>query len=296
MNKIKYLWYRFIWNIAPFLPFGKIVHLDLELNTSCNQKCLSCWHHDGAITAHNMDENFAFATLRYAREFKKVKSVKFNLRGEPLCSPILIKCVEYANHIGYVEIMINTNGVLLTYDKIMELNRAGLTKMVISVDSFHKDTYCKIHNCDESEFRKLIDNLETLCVLYSMGKINFNTFMNIHINKYNDGQNFIEDGKMYTEYIPIVLRPTMNRMGEDIVDTVFAKWVKFLPRKNSCPHMMRRITVHATGEIYPCCVSYNNPRDIRIDSAAARRKLISDYRFGVLRETCKKCTSWDIYK
>lgn len=291
MRKLKYLYYRILWNLAPYLPYGKIVHIDIELNNNCNQKCLSCWHNGKPPFKIEYQDEILAKQVLFDSKKSGVKSVKFNLRGEPLLSPILLDCIRKAKELNYTDIMINTNGTLLTRETILELNEAGLTTLIISVDSFVKETYCKIHNCQSIDFNKLMVVLMDIEEFYKRKLLNFKTKLNFHVNKYNEGENFFKSGSRFSENMFPVIRYTQNRHGEKIsVDTKKKK------RKKVCPHMMRRITVLSNIKVYPCCVCYDEPEDIRLNSVTKRRELIDNYKKGIYTESCKNCTSGDIYK
>ena len=292
---MKYIWYRLLWNLAPFLPKGKLLHLDLELNTACNQSCLSCWHNKG-FKNETMLIKDAYDHLEWGAKIG-LKSVKFNLRGEPLLCNYLKNIVSYAKFLGYVDIMINTNGILLDKVKILELNKAGLTKCIISVDSYDRDTYCTLHNCTETHFKALQENLHTL---YEMrNDLKFKVILNFHINKMNLSELPKIVAQLYSKTFKCVVRFTEKRKGKDIA-------LKKKPRirKKSCPHMKRRITITSNGKFYPCCVCYDEPKDILLNEymntdeniIANRDYLIERYSRGLFGETCKSCTSGDIWE
>ena len=294
MNKLKYLYYRFMWNIAPFLPQGKFVHLDLELNNTCNQKCIFCWHSTNPPPREIMSlENIS--SILFLSKKLGAMSVKFNLRGEPLLGRDILPAIKQARELKYTEIMINTNGSLLFPDTAKLLSEFGLTKCIISMDSFEKDIYEKLH---QYEFERVFKNLVSLHGLKIQEIVDFNVEINIHINQYNKDESF-ERWEKFFYLFKFVYINTQNREGEQIALDLGTR-----KRKTVCPHMMRRLTVHADGSIYPCCVSYNKQKDImlydyvRIDVAylgLKRHRLIRNYINGIYTESCKACTSQDIW-
>jgi len=295
MKKLKYYIYRLRWILAPFFKNGLLTHIDIELNTSCNQKCLSCWHSSPDTKPINLRMNKSkLSHLLVGASLAGIKAVKFNLRGEPLCSTDLKLAVELANKIGYTDIMINTNGILLDKKKAIELDRAGLTTCIISVDSLEAKTYCKIHGCDMADYGNLISNLDDLRKYKVAGLINFNIKLNFHINKINESEN-VEKYKDVFPMFDVIIRYTENRKGTHIAIERQRK------RKRACPHMKRRLTVMADGKIYPCCVCYDEPKDILLskdfkEALQKRKNLIKNYRKGFLPVSCQNCTSGDIYK
>lgn len=297
---LSYLLYRFKWHIAPYLPTGKLIHLDLELNNNCNQSCISCWHSQEQLPfkIQHMNINRAYGYLLEGRELGAL-SVKYNFRGEPLLYKYSLELlIMRAKDLGYVDTMINTNGVFLTKDRIMSLSEAGLDTCIISVDSLDKKTYNKIHNCGrKKDYDKLVKNLSQIANLLHNKKIKTKVKLNFHINEYNRAEN-LEGNSFYRSLIKVmkpVFRYTENRKGQDISIERDRK------RKKKCPHMYRRLTVLANGKIYPCCLCYDEPEDIKMLgdlplSDECRRALIRYYKKGVLNDSCKNCKSGDLYK
>jgi sulfatase maturation enzyme AslB (radical SAM superfamily) len=63
-----------------------------------------------------------------------VRSIFFHIMGEPLLYPSLAQAVRYANEKG-LETVVTTNGVLLTSEVLGELRDAGLTKIILSLQT-----------------------------------------------------------------------------------------------------------------------------------------------------------------
>lgn len=295
--KLKYSYYRLKWFLAQYIDFPKPIHIDIELNNTCNQKCLSCWHSgELPFDKHHMSIGSIRFYLISARK-AGCMSVKFNLRGEPLLSEYLVDAISLAKKLGYIDIMINTNGILLSGEMCEKLSNAGLTTCIISVDSLHRDIYCKIHNVNKAQYKKLYENLKHL----AYNKNYFDRIvLNFHVNQYNQNENF-ERYKKEIGWAKVVIRDTMKRLGKDISIKKNKK-----ERKKRCPHMQRRLTVTANGKIYPCCVCYNEPEDINIGDyeihinkiweGKLRKKIMYDYRNGIYTNSCINCTSGDIWK
>jgi MoaA/NifB/PqqE/SkfB family radical SAM enzyme len=245
-----------------------------------------------------MGINFAYEYLKQARELGAL-SVKFNLRGEPLLYKYSLELLVYkAKILGYVDVMINTNGVLLNRERIMSLYSAGLTTCVISVDSFEKKTYDKIHgSAGKKDYAQLMKNLNDIANLLWTGIIKMKVKMNFHINEYNKDEQF-KDSAFYRYLINTmtpVFKYTEQREGKNISIKRDKK------RKRMCPHLMRRFTILSNGKVFPCCLSYNEPKDLHLagnlEVALKRKKILIDrYRKNILPNSCKYCTSGDLYK
>ena len=297
--KLKYLYYRFVWNIAPYLRLESPVHIDIEPNNNCNQKCVMCWHSD--------PENLPFknATLPKKKVFKILEegraigalSVKFNLRGEPTIYKDIRSVVKYASELGYTDIMINTNGQC-EFGKLLSILEAGVTTCIISVDSFKKESYCKIHNCSPSHYNRLLKNLYKLKHLHIKKELNTKIKLNYHINTINEHDS-LDLYKRAFKCFNLMVRGTAKREGEDISHQEYRK------RKKYCPHMHRRLTITANGNIYPCCICWSEPEDIKlghIDDGLEdiwrgheHTRLIYSYKHKIFPKSCAECSSNDIY-
>ena len=298
MKFIKYFLYRLKWHLAKYIDFKYPVHLDLELNNNCNQKCIACWHSERELPfkINIMSLSQAKKFLDEGKELK-IKSVKFNLRGEPLLHPYLYEIIKYAKKIGYIETMINTNGIFLDQQLINSLNKY-LDTMIISIDSFEIDEYCEIHNCTKRDFRKLMENLKILSKMWIKNKLKMKVKLNYHLNLYNKNLSL---ERYYTNFsmFKLIKNYTRKRYGKDIViDDIYKKRLK------KCPHMQRRITVLADGKIYPCCMCYTENIYLQLGekglvnawNSLKRLLLKQNYIRRQYLKICENCTSNEIYK
>ena len=163
---IRYRLYRLKWNLAGkyHIKFGFPIHIDIETSSYCNLRCRMC---PQSFAPKSIDKGYIELEL-----FKKVIdegaehglcSIKLNWRGEPLLHKQLPEMVEYAKKHGIIEVMINTNGQLLTKDMSRKLIKAGIDKIIISLDGMNKATY--EHLRQGANYDKLIKNIDDLLVL-----------------------------------------------------------------------------------------------------------------------------------
>lgn len=187
--------YRWRWENYPKQRIlGKFpIHVDLESTARCNLECIMCFQSDHAKGGWR--EQFAEVYKQHADAnkdtkfigdmeftlFKKVidegrsddlvffengriiddrlRSIKLQYHGEPLMSPHLAKMVKYAKEKGVVEVMFNTNGVLLTEDLAIQLIEAGLDKIIFSVDGASADIYENIRQGPKGPIKGLFDRV-----------------------------------------------------------------------------------------------------------------------------------------
>jgi len=179
-NKSKeYFEYRDNWTKY---PKNKIVsdfplHLDIETTNVCNLKCPMC-----ARTILLDKKEFAEQGYMSRDEYKNiidqavengVKSIKLNYLGEPLLHKDIIWQVQYAKESGIVDVMMNSNGDLLSEEMSKNLLEAGLDKLFISFDSISPDIY-EIQRKGTS-LGKVIDNV------YNFAKLRNKSYPDTHI-------------------------------------------------------------------------------------------------------------------
>lgn len=281
MRLIKYYLYRLRWHL------GFLTHLDLEINNTCNHKCRMCWHSEPLnFNLKVMDYDMACRILRNGRRAGLV-SVKFNLRGEPTLHPRLPDIVSYARSLGYIDLMINTHGGRLR-QYFLSLRDAGITTIIVSIGSMDADSYSKLHNVDASEYYNLHEGLEF--AHNNLGNVKIK--LNCHFSKVSNFD--FDELKRYYPKFKIVKRYLESRDGEDI------SIARNRVRKKKCPHMHRRLTVHANGEIYPCCMSFRSQKDIKLGDSIeqalkSRKVLINYYAKKDFSASCKSCPSSDVY-
>src|SRR3989338_4987678 len=134
-------------------------HLEFELNYSCNLKCPMCtWAVEKA--AERKADWFTFD------DYQKVineavaigtKSVRLCYINEPLIRRDIDQFIKYAVDAGILDVLITTNGTLLTKDMSRKIIQAGLTKINVSLDATTEETYDKIRV--GGDFKTTINNI-----------------------------------------------------------------------------------------------------------------------------------------
>jgi len=114
--------------IDPYRP----LLANLIVTRRCNLSCGYC---------HEYDKTSSPVPLAHLREridqLKRLRTVFITLTGgEPLLHPDLPEIVAYVRARGMTALM-NTNGYLLTRERIVALGQAGLFGMQVSIDNLH---------------------------------------------------------------------------------------------------------------------------------------------------------------
>lgn len=115
-----------------------IISIRISITNRCNVKCFYC-HHDGIIPQDY--EMTAQEIERLAKISRELGIEKIRLSGgEPLIRDDVVDIVSRISSIGFRDIALTTNGVLLgKYAR--ELFDAGLNRVNVSFDTLNPETY-----------------------------------------------------------------------------------------------------------------------------------------------------------
>ena len=86
-----------------------------------------------------------------------LSSIRLGITGEPLIRKDIISFVELARDLGVTDIMLITNGQLLTQQLAQGLIKAGLTRLMVSIDAATPGTYARIRR--GGTYARLLENV-----------------------------------------------------------------------------------------------------------------------------------------
>ena len=115
-----------------------VTSLRISITTKCNLNCFYC-HRDGIIPSSR--EMTADEIEKICEVASQLGITKIRLSGgEPLLRDDIITIIEKINAIGFKDIAITTNGILLEkYSN--KLKKAGLNRVNVSLDTLNPTTY-----------------------------------------------------------------------------------------------------------------------------------------------------------
>ena len=115
-----------------------ILSLRITLTNRCNVNCLYC-HHDGMVKSK--DEMTADEVYTICKVAKKIGVRKIRLSGgEPLLKKDIVETVEKISSLGFKDISMTTNGILLE-KYAQDLKDAGLDRVNVSLDTLNRETF-----------------------------------------------------------------------------------------------------------------------------------------------------------
>jgi len=240
---MNYKEYRTKWDSFPkYDLIGDFpIHLDIETQTSCNLRCVMCYQSFDPVKPAMMDTKTYLKIMKEGME-ENLCSVKLQLRNEPLMDPRLPELIRIAKQHNIIDVMINTNAMLLTKEMSESLINSGIDTIICSVDGYTKKVYESIRL--GAKYNVVYKNIKTLSKLKKKSKwptprIILRTIErdDIDLDEYKAFWGDIAD--------EVVSYPIMEFKArqED-----FTEYPNFC-----CKDLWRRLVILADGTILPCC-------------------------------------------
>ncbi len=256
------------------------LHLDIETTNACNLKCPMCprtiliqkrLFYRGQF----MPFDFYCSVIDQGVDHG-LYSVKLNYLGEPLLHPDVVRQVRYAKDRGVIDVMMNTNGTLLTEELSRQLLGAGLDKIFFSFDSHLKEEYEKMRV--GADFEKTIENIK-----------NF-----VRIKNTNGYKNVETRVSMVLKRHEMEKFQALAAMWQGVVDTVgYGYYMERDPDKEGeyppvpgfiCAQPWQRMFIMADGIVTACCV--DERREYMLGNA--KREKLGDIWKGKLAQTLRE--------
>ncbi len=240
--------------------------LNIELNNTCNQKCVFCRFHgkhskQGGITPAVMDFDFAQKIMNQAVECGiGSKEIGFYLAGEAFMYKRFEDIVSYAKQLGFPYVFLTTNGALANPDRMKTVIDAGIDSVRFSVNAADRETYAKLHGADD--FDKVLDNIK---FLYEYRE---KTHKNIAISlscvlTYKTLDIKADMEKIFGKYVDDILFIPVQLVGLENCDYLedeirLLDFSQAQKRKDwVCPILFNTMYISADGYVIPCCNAYD---------------------------------------
>jgi radical SAM protein with 4Fe4S-binding SPASM domain len=219
-------------------------------------------------------------------------AVKLNWRGEPLLHKQIVNMIRYAKKKGVLDVLMNSNGLLINKELIFDLAEAGLDWIIFSVDGATPETYNKIRQ--GGDFEKLVKNI--ILTQFVLMQVKNRPKIRIQICEQPINQHEIEEWRElfggYADQLRIgKLFDPQGKAGYRI------------PQPISCNSPWQRLTIAWNGDIF-CCpgdflekIKLGNIKDTSVREAwhseqmNTLRKTLKRYGRKA-SELCRKCTSY----
>ncbi len=144
------------------LPFPTL--FQIQTNNLCNGSCIMCpiSQEKHRIPGKMTDELFEKIIKEISDNKTKDTFIWLHLQNEPLTDTTIFQKIQHIKKIsnGTIQIGLVTNGMLLTEDKIRELNTSGLDRICFSIDAVTEKTYQAIRK--GLDYETALKNIENL--------------------------------------------------------------------------------------------------------------------------------------
>lgn len=248
----QYLEYRKKWHEHPekMIVGDFPIHLDIEITNYCNLHCPMC-----SRTIQIKDKSFEPLKHIEFDVFKRIIdegienglcSVKFNYLGEPLMHPDVVEMVKYCKEKGIIDVMFNTNGVMLTEEISRGLLEAKLDGIFVSFDTNDKQKFEDIRV--GAKFDKVVENVKRFYEIRNSEEKYWGT--QIRISKIlfpeEEDKDIVEFINYWKNYVDSVGFGSLVEY-DDVND------MEYNPNYR-CDQPWQRIFISANGVMFTCCL------------------------------------------
>lgn len=219
--------------------------INIEISTYCNRRCSYC-----PMSIYPREQKYMSKDL-FMKLINELKLIDYcglillNFFNEPLFDEHLNEKIRYVKNIlPNVRIAFNTNGDLLTKEKLNELWESGLNQIFITLHTNPNEKY--IDEQKRNELKKFLIKLDMESQFERRSEIP-NRNITVDVNLSNDRRILICCNN-WQEY------------GNDRGGTL--KELRMNKRTKPCVNPLREIFIAYDGKIKPCCNIYFNSDDI----------------------------------
>ncbi len=253
----RYKEYRRKWveNPKKFVLGDGPINLDIESTNYCNLKCPMCPRtvlvrdnvpvNGGKYELGFIDRSLYENLIDQAAEIG-VEALKLNWLGEPTMHRNLADMVRYAKKKGIIDVLINTNGVLLDEKLATGLIEAGVDKLLFSFDSPFREDYEKIRV--GANFDRVLENIRNVNRIRGrLGKDTPLTRASMVLMKENASQ-FKDFLELFKDIVDIVACTDKELIGDEIKTAKREKIKDF-----ACAQLWQRMLITWDGKVAVCC-------------------------------------------
>lgn len=256
---LEYLIYRFSFKYYPknkiLPPFPMVIAV--EAASRCNLRCKMCFQRNMDTITPKVNNGIMSKEvyLKFLSQIveKKLYSIVFASRGEPLLNPRIDWMIKQAKERGVLDIKLNTNATLLNEAVGRRLLESGLDLIVFSIDSVNPNTYKKIRGY---ELEKVLNNIDRFLSIkekyYPNSKLKTRVSMVVS-NDLEERDKEIEMARTYW----------INRVDEFSVKTE-NDFITIYDNDDICKHrvacglLWERLYVWYDGTVNPCDIDHRS--------------------------------------
>jgi len=269
--------------------------------SACNLRCSMCSHKD--IRKHR--EIMTMDISLYHKLIDEIALENPSARvwqiffGDPFMCKDISERVRYAKEKGLTDVVLNTNGMLMTPERSKPLIEAGLDAIYVGIDAVKPETYEQIRVGGKYE-TAVANVLAYRDLLKEVGRPDQKLFVQFVISEINEDQ--VEDFKAFwtSEGVNVKIRPKVSWAG--LVDAGNLQENEQVGRR-PCYWLMRTINICADGRAALCSVDVHcrvpcgdanttSIKELWAGLLSQYRAMHNEGRFAELPEMCRNCRDW----
>jgi len=219
--------------------------------------------------------------------------------GEPCVCQDMAKRIQYAKDRGLKDVVLNSNGVMMTEERAKAFIQAGLDAMYVGIDAATESIYNQVRV--GGKFSKAVENvLKYRDLLQKYGTRQQKLFVQFVVSDMNEHEVEAFEAFWKRNGVNVKIRPKVSWAG--LVDATNLQDNEKVIRK-PCYWLMRTINICADGLVAFCSVDVHcrvQCGDVKTQSIneiwqsklEEYRKMHQEKRFAELPEMCRECADW----
>jgi len=269
--------------------------------SGCNLQCSQCDHKN--IRKYRKIQRMDWGL--YTRLIDEIAKEKPEARiweiffGEPFLCADMPQRIKYAKDKGCKDVVLNSNGVLMTPDKAKAVIEAGLDAIYVGIDAFEEGTYNKIRV--GGNLRRVRDNVFAYKgLLEEIGNRSQKLYVQFVECDLNEGEAEVFKQFWTNCGVSVKIRPKISWAG--LVDASNETADNQRNRK-PCYWLMRCLNICADGSVALCSVDLHcrvkcgnaniqSIKELWDSKLAEYRAMHREGRWGELPEMCQYCRDW----
>ncbi len=290
----KALWdeYRKSWDD---ILNGRLRFVLLETVSRCNMKCIMCVHSTHYAEVSDMSSEI-FESVSFNIEKYAIPSVCMNQTNEPLLDKKIVDRIQQISSIPtVVDVMMNTNALLLDLEISEKIINSGLHKLMIGFDAYTSQTFNKIRTGSFEKIKKNI--LAFLRLRNEMGK-NFPvvrlSFVRTSYNAHEVDE-WVNYWKDLADYVTVqeFITPVTDGSRDFLFASDSYRNKELLKQSPVCDQPFRQVSIRGNGDVIACCshMAISSP----IGNILAEKDLLKIFQ-GNIAEKLRSTLLDDSYK
>lgn len=279
----------------PFPP-----QIIVESTAACNLRCIHCGHATMKRRRGTMREELWRKIVGEIALRDPTTEVWPTFYGEALLIQMrIIERIRYAASKGLTNLVLNTNGTMLTDEMILALIDSGLSRLIVSLDGFTKETFERIrvgasHERVYRQAERLLE-LKRKC-----GAHHLRVEMQFSLMEENETE--AEDFRKYwlERGACVKTREKVTWSGTKQAPNLYPELERI-----ACPWALRTCAIQWNGDLVACACDYEGvfvAGNIREDSIERIwntkhrefEELHLKHEFDQLPDLCQGCLDWQV--